>query len=92
MQVHFFHEHVQDTIIIFEEGNLPHPRCPWCDIFLPWRALNGRNLATSQFTKGAEGKRRWMVEEELREITERAFQAYGNCYRQPIRLSNWDRS
>ena len=26
MRVHFFHRHVRDTVIILEEGNLPHPR------------------------------------------------------------------
>ena len=28
MQVHFFHRHVQDTVIIIREGNLHHPWCP----------------------------------------------------------------
>ena len=27
MRVHFWRRHVRDTIIILEEGNLPHPRC-----------------------------------------------------------------
>ena len=26
MRVHFIHRHVRDTIVVFEEGNLPHPR------------------------------------------------------------------
>ena len=42
MRVHFWRRHVRDTIIILEEGNLPHPRCENCDMFVPWRALNGR--------------------------------------------------
>ena len=25
--VHFWRRHVRDTVIILEEGNLPHPRC-----------------------------------------------------------------
>ena len=28
VRVHFMHWHVQDTAVILEEGNLPHPRCP----------------------------------------------------------------
>ena len=28
MQVHFFYWHVKEIIIILEEGNLPHSRCP----------------------------------------------------------------
>ena len=27
MRVHFWRRHVRDTVIILEEGNLPHPRC-----------------------------------------------------------------
>ena len=27
MRVHFLHRHVLDTVVILEEGNLPHPRC-----------------------------------------------------------------
>ena len=28
IRVHFWHQHVQDTVVILEEGNLPHPWCP----------------------------------------------------------------
>ena len=48
MRVHFFHRHVQDTVIILEEVNLTHPRCPWCEILVPWRALNRQHLTTAQ--------------------------------------------
>ena len=47
MRVHFFHGHIRDTVIILEEGNLPHPRCSWCNILVPWQALNGRHLVTA---------------------------------------------
>ena len=47
-------------------------------MLVPWRALNGRHLATTQCARGAERKRRWIAEEELQEILERAFQAYGS--------------
>ena len=77
MQVHLFHWHVRDTVIILEEVNLPHPRCPRCDIMVPCHALNGSHLTTAQCAKGAERKRRRLKEEYLREISKRAFQAYG---------------
>ena len=47
MRVHFFHRHVQDTVIILEKGNLHHPWCPRYNILVPWKALNRRHLATA---------------------------------------------
>ena len=35
IRVHFLHRHVRDTMIILEEGNLPHPHFPRCDIMVP---------------------------------------------------------
>ena len=46
-------------------------------MLVPWRALNGRHHATGMCRKGAERKRRRMAEVELRDSTERAFEAYG---------------
>ena len=77
MRVHFLHWHVRDTVVILEEGNPPHPQCPQCDMLVPWRTLNGRHLNTAQCSRGAERNRRRLAEEELRERSERAFQAYG---------------
>ena len=77
MQVHFLHRNFRNTVVILEEGSPPHPWCPRCDILVPWRALNGRHIATAQCASGAERKRIRLVEEELREISERAFQDYG---------------
>ena len=73
MRVHFFHQNVHDTVIILEEGNLSHPRCPRCNIMVTWRAINRTHLVTAQCARGKERKRRRLVEEELREISERAF-------------------
>ena len=77
MQMHFLNRHVRDIVIILEEGNLSHQRCPPWDMLVPWRALNGRPYATAKCAKGAEQKRHRMAEAELRDSTERAFEAYG---------------
>ena len=74
MRVHFWRRHVQDTIIILEEGNLPHPRCENCDMFVPWRALNGRHKSTRMCKSGAEWKCPRLAEAEIRESTEMAFE------------------
>ena len=62
MRMYFCNRHVRDIMIILEEGNLPHPRCSRCDMLVPWRALNVRHHATAMCKKGAESKRRRMVE------------------------------
>ena len=41
MRVQFCNRHIRDTVVILEEVNLSHPRCPLCDMLVPWRALNG---------------------------------------------------
>ena len=77
MRVHFVHRHVQDTVVMLEEGNLSHPQCPRCDLQVPRKALNGRHLGTAQCKKGAEQKPIRLAETETRENSERAFHAYG---------------
>ena len=77
MRVHFVHRHIQDTVVMLEEGNLPHPQCPRCDLQVPRKALNGSHLGTAQCKKGAERKRRRRAETETQENLERAFHAYG---------------
>ena len=67
---------MQDTIIILEEGNLPHPRCTNCDMFVPSRALNGRHKSTEMCRSGADRKRRRLAEAEFRNSTEMAFKVY----------------
>ena len=76
MKVHFWHRHVRDTVVILDEGNLPHPRCPLCVILVPWKALNGTHNRTTQCTWGAEQKRQRLAAEEEREVTVRDFRAY----------------
>ena len=40
MWVHFWHRHVQGTMVILEEGNLSYPRCHMCDMLVPCRLTN----------------------------------------------------
>ena len=76
MGVHFLHRHVLDNVFILEEGNLPQPWCPRCDMLVPWSALNQRHPATAQCARGSERKQRRLEEEELQESTEKVFRAY----------------
>ena len=46
-------------------------------MLVPCHTLNGIHPATAQCARGAELKRRRLVEVELRESTERDFEAYG---------------
>ena len=64
--------------MILEEGNRTYPRCPQCDIFVPQKALNSRNLETKSCKRGMERKWRHLAEEEAQEGTERALTAYGS--------------
>ena len=66
MRVNFWHRHVKDTVVILEEGNLPHPRLPLCGMLVPWKALNGTHRRTAQCNRGAERKRRKLATEEER--------------------------
>ena len=77
MRVHFWRRHVRDTIIILEEGNLPHPRCENFYMFVLWWALNGRHKSTMMCKSGVERKRRRLAEAEIRESTEMSFEVYG---------------
>ena len=77
MRVHFWYRHVRDTMVILEEGNFPHPRCPLCDIMVPWRALNGTHCHTVQCKRGTQRKRRRLASEDERENTARSFSTYG---------------
>ena len=47
MRIHFWHRHIWDTVVILEEGNLPHPRLPLYNILVPWRSLNGLHRRTA---------------------------------------------
>ena len=61
MRVHFWRRHLRDIVIILEEVNLPHPRCPRCDMIVPWRALNGRHKSTEMCRGGGGGQEEIMT-------------------------------
>ena len=46
-------------------------------MMVPQQALNNRHPAIDQCARGAERKRRRLVESEMRESSERAFESYG---------------
>ena len=77
MRMHFLNWHVRYIVIILEEGNFPHPRCSRCDMMVAWRALDAKHHDTAMCRSGADRKRRQMLETELQESTEMAFEAYG---------------
>ena len=57
MRVHFLHRNVRENLIILEEGNLPYPQCPLCDMLVPRKALNRRHVTTTQCAKGEDRNR-----------------------------------
>ena len=77
MRVNFLHMHVRDTVIILEEGNLPHKHCPYFYILVPCKPLNRLNLTTTQCANRTEKKRWRLAADEMTESTSRAFQDYG---------------
>ena len=77
MRVHLWRRNLRDVVIILEEGNLPQPRCPRCDMLVPWRSLNVRHKSTAMCRSGAEKKRRQLAEAEVRDSAEMAFEVYG---------------
>ena len=79
--VHKVHRHVHNNVVILEEGNLPLPWCPRCELQVSRKALNGRHLGTSQCRTGTDRKWRRLAEAEMRVTSERAFHAYGEQMR-----------
>ena len=53
LRIHFLNFHMRDTIVIMEEGNLPHTCFLECDIFIPWAALNRHHHNISLCALGA---------------------------------------
>ena len=79
IRVRIVHQHVQDTVVMLEEGKSPHPRCARCDMQVPRKALNGRHLGTAQCAKGDERKRRRLAETETRENSSHLMTRHGKA-------------
>ena len=62
--MHTLHLNMWDTMIIVEEGNLPHPWFPHCEILVPLEAPNSRHPNNAQCTNGVEQKHIRLVVEE----------------------------
>ena len=77
LRVHSMRYHLKETVVIMEEGNIHYPRCPRCDMLVPWAALNSQYLNTAQHANGGERNRRRLSVEEYRAGTEASFQLYG---------------
>ena len=75
------HQHVHDNVVLLEEGNLPLPRCPRCDLQVSRKVLNGHHLETNQCRTGAERKIQRLGAAEEEAVTKRAFHAYGKKMR-----------
>ena len=60
IRVYFLHRHLRGTLVILDEGKLPHPWFPYSDILVPWVALNGQHTTTTKPARGVEQKWRRM--------------------------------
>ena len=66
MRVHFWNQHLQETVVIMEEGNLPLPRFTLCNMLVPWRSLNRSHKITEQCKKRVDQKQQHLAVEEAR--------------------------
>ena len=69
MRIHFLHRHVRNTVIFLEEGNLPRPRYPLCDLLVTWAASNIFHPNNVQCAKVVDRKQRRLSEEDIRAST-----------------------
>ena len=77
LQINFAHRHVRETIIILEEGSRPRPCFPECNIFVPWKVLNGWHPYMAMCARGWEMKRKHLAAEDAQaEVEVVVFQAY----------------
>ena len=77
LRIHFLNRHLRDTVVIHDEGNRPHPRYPYCEMFVPWEDLNWSHPETTWCAKGDEKKRYYLAAEEAQAGEKTSFQAYG---------------
>ena len=77
LRMHFVNCHMQDTMMVVDDVNPPHPQCPCCDMLVLWTALNFLHTNNAQCTKGEEWNQCRLVVEENRADTERSFRENG---------------
>ena len=77
MWVHFWHQNVQDTVVLLEEGNLPNPWFPMCNMLAPWWYLNRMHRRTAKCRKGEKQRQQRLGAEGYNVVTYRTFSSYG---------------
>ena len=76
LRVHFMHRHMQEMVVILEEGSHPLLICTKCDMFITWRVINVKHQATAICDMGEERRRKRRQLEEVWRSTAVDFQAY----------------
>ena len=56
------HCHMEDNIIILNEGTNPHSRCSQCDMLVPMETFVVGHLETEMCRRGADKKRLCLAE------------------------------
>ena len=64
LQIHYVSLHVQETVVMMEESNLPQRRCLVWNIIVLWELLNHCHSNTALCTRGEERRIRKLAEEE----------------------------
>ena len=67
LRAHFSHQHPWGSIVILEEVNQPHNRCPQFDMFFPQEALNWAHPPPAMCRRGLERKLRRLVVVETKD-------------------------
>ena len=76
LRIYFVQCHMQDTVLIMEEGKLNHPHCLACDTFVAWTALNCGHPMMTICVWGEEKKIQRILEEEAWEGAVTTFRDY----------------
>ena len=77
MWMHFMHFHVQEYIVIFQEGTSPHPWCEVCDMFFMKRDLNCTHRCTNRCAKGVDSKCRYHADKYSQRSLDVVLSYYG---------------
>lgn len=77
LRQHFQRRHIQDSICILEEGSTPLPRCPHCQLHLPYHSLNGRHPDTALCKNGSQRYRQYLQDQASIHASTICIQACG---------------